>query len=904
MKNQRLQQEILKRLKADFRFKETGSTLTQGVCPGAGCGKKELWTYSENPWVLKCNRLDKCGHEVKVKELYRDLFENFNDRFKPTTLDPMATANAYMDFARGLDSTKMKGWYRQEKYWNPKGVGKTGTATVRFDIDLEAGVYMERFVEPLTIKQDDGSTITRKQHMGGKYSGLWWHPPGMTIDPGDEVWLVEACIDACSLYLSGIKAVATFSAHHYPAKKLEEYKGVNIKWIWALDNDNAGRTAIRKHVRRMEKDGHIFSAALIPSTGRGKKDYNDAHKADELSDKHIEKYSFEGNLLLAKTALDKALMIWARYHRNGFDFEFNNRLFWYGIDIEKYGKAVESITSSDEGHNMTKVEIMEKAAIQSGGLIEIANCYPEFLYFQVNALTDESWYYSRVRFPHGARPVKNTFTGAQLSAPTEFKKRLLSIAAGSLYTGGKGQLDYFLKRKLEGIKTVDTVDFIGYSKEHKAYVFNDRAIVEGNVVEMNDEDYFHLGNTSLKSLNQSVQLTIGEQSDYNSDWVQMLWESFGAKGMVAVSFWLGSLFAEQIRGIHKSYPFLEIVGPPDAGKSTLLEFLWKLVGRLDYEGFDPSKSTMAARARNFAQVSNLPIALIEGDRDEDTAKAKGFDWDELKTAYNGRPFRARGMKTGGNETYEPPFRGAIVIAQNADVNASDAIQSRIVHIGFDRSTHTETSRKAAERLENTPLEQVSYFLQMACMAEKKIIETVRLRKPFHEKELILHEGIKPGRIAKTHSQILSLTDALADLINLTDQQRKEMHSTVCELAIERQKSVVADHPLVAEFWETYDYLNPGKNGGQRLNHARDPNRIAINFNDFVRLAQREGQQIPAIADLKRHLKSSKTRKFLDTRTVRSALQDDFGQSRDLTLRCWIFEQDPRQGQTQEMFDNE
>jgi len=60
----------------------------------------------------------------------------------------------------------------------------------------------------------------------------------------------------------------------------------------------------------------------------------------------------------------------------------------------------------------------------------------------------------------------------------------------------------------------------------------------------------------------------------------------------------------------------------------LIEFLWKLLGRSDYEGFDPSKSTLAARMQNLVQVSNLPVVLIESDREGQAAK-KGFDWNYL-----------------------------------------------------------------------------------------------------------------------------------------------------------------------------------------------------------------------------------------------------------------------------------
>ncbi|WP_299144704.1 hypothetical protein, partial [uncultured Vibrio sp.] len=67
------------------------------------------------------------------------------------------------------------------------------------------------------------------------------------------------------------------------------------------------------------------------------------------------------------------------------------------------------------------------------------------------------------------------------------------------------------------------------------------------------------------------------------------------------------------------------------------------------------------------------------------AKQKGFDWEETKPLYNGRSVRSRGMKTDGNQTYEPPFRGALVIAQNAPVDATPAVLERILHLYMSRT---------------------------------------------------------------------------------------------------------------------------------------------------------------------------------------------------------------------------
>ncbi|TRP44087.1 hypothetical protein, partial [Salmonella enterica] len=74
----------------------------------------------------------------------------------------------------------------------------------------------------------------------------------------------------------------------------------------------------------------------------------------------------------------------------------------------------------------------------------------------------------------------------------------------------------------------------------------------------------------------------------------------------------------------------------------------------------------------------------EGDRTTDNAKQRAFDWDELKSLYNGRASRAVGIKSNNNETYEPPFRGSIVIAQNADTDGSKAFLERIIHIYTDK----------------------------------------------------------------------------------------------------------------------------------------------------------------------------------------------------------------------------
>lgn len=95
-----LHADITRRLMQDFAFKARKEWLREGKCPE--CGKKELYTKTEAPWVLWCGRRDKCGAEIHVKDLYRDLFESWSDRYQSTETEPHAAAEAYLMHARGF----------------------------------------------------------------------------------------------------------------------------------------------------------------------------------------------------------------------------------------------------------------------------------------------------------------------------------------------------------------------------------------------------------------------------------------------------------------------------------------------------------------------------------------------------------------------------------------------------------------------------------------------------------------------------------------------------------------------------------------------------------------------------------------------------------------------------------
>ncbi|MEI7050506.1 bifunctional DNA primase/helicase [Pseudomonas koreensis] len=900
----KLRAEVLRRLESDYELKHRPSTVYMrgGKCPA--CNKKELYTNHINPWLIICGRESKCGQTWHVKEIYDDLFDDWSGRAPSTDQHPTATARAYLEFARGFKLELIQGWYTQDTFYSPEL--DAGSATVRFALDK--GGYWERLID----RPHRFGKQKARFKKGDSYKGVWWCPPCVDLLAVDELWIVEGIFDAIALVHHGIAAVSAMSSGAFPEESLKELArlrgGKLPRLVWALDNEPGAHKYTKRWVRQSRGLGYQCEAAQIPQPADGRKvDWNDLHQRwafidgeserAEQREKDLDTARYHGALLIAESASEKGVLMYEWRERHEFHFGFESRLYWFKMDLEKFNKAMQALESSErhEDQLLNDKQRRDKALRQCGGVVEIANCYPQALYFQRNEVTDESWYYFRVDFPHDSGSVKNTFTGGQVAAASEFKKRLLSMAAGAVFTGSGQQLDKIMKDQLFGLKTVETIDFIGYSKLHSCYVFGDLAVRGGIVSVVNKEDFFEFGKLRLKTLQKSIAMHIQRDAkEYRTDWLPMLWLCFGAKGIVALAFWFGSLFAEQIRAQYKSFPFLEVTGEAGAGKTTLLTFLWKLLGR-EHEGFDPSKSTRAGRQRAMGQVSNMPVVLIEGDRNEpDKAHAKGFDWDELKDFYGGGTLGTKGMKTSGNETYEPPFRGAIAISQNADVSASEAILTRIIKSHFARPEVTTESRAAADNLNLIPVEQLSHFLLMAVRAEAQVMAKFAERVLVHEQHLRKLKDIRVERIIKNHSQLMALVDCLRLVCPLDDNHVATTQQALMTMALERQAAISADHPLVAEFWEVFEYLESLGEGPQ-VNHSTDPKLIAINLNEFAEKASEHRQNLADLKTLRGLLVNSRSRKWVETnKAVYSAVRASQAAgnamfNKPTTVRCWIFQ---------------
>lgn len=890
-----LHRDLLLRLKTDFGLQVKGTYLRNGRCPSehGGCGKKDvLWSNAEKPWILRCGREDKCGETFAVKTLYPEIFDDWSKRHIKTPEAPNAAADAYLSHARGFDLIGLRGLYTQESYHDRKL--DIGSATVRFP--LPGGTYWERLIDQPGRFGDKKANFA----FGGSYKGEWWSMlPIEKLAAADSIWLVEGIFDSIAMVKTGKQAaVSLMSCNNYPASALEALRRAAAdlgkkppKIIFAFDVGKAGVSYTRKFVKQAREDGWIAGAAQVRPDGEGeKRDWNDLALADELKPEHLADYLYNGDVTIASDASEKAMLIYKRNRYASFPLVFGGRQLWATFSIERINAVQQQWMESDDPEfaafkDMSPADRWDKAAAEAIDVTELANCVFRTLYFQKDAALEEGAYFLRVDFPSDRPTVKATFSGSAVTTSGEFTKRLASVAPGALWTGSQHQIARLMQMQWGKIRTVEAIQHTGYSIDHDAYIFGDIAVHRGRVYNPNEDDYFILGKRSVKLRTTDRVLRITYDADkLELSWVKDLVTAYRAKGVVVLAFWVLALFAEQIRSMQDSLAFLEATGLPGTGKSTLLEFLWKVSGRSNYEGFDPTKATSAGIARTMGQVGNLPVVLIEGDRSKDSPHAKRFEWDELKTAYNGRAVRTRAIANGGMETFEPPFRGAIIIAQNDVVEGSPAITERILGIHFDKSHFSEAGKTAAERLSAVPMEDISGFPVHIVRREKEILERYRAAFAHHEAAMLKHPGIRNGRLAKNHAQLAAMLDAMRLVVRtLSDADVAAAHAAIVDMLEQRQKAVETDHPHVEWFWERVDHMRAleGPAIERPINHSRTPDVLAINLVQFEQRCGELNQRMPCAAnELKRLLRSSKARKFEAVKTVNSVT--------DKSVACWVF----------------
>lgn len=697
----------------------------------------------------------------------------------------------------------------------------------------------------------------------------WWKPNDLIIENEENVIITQRIADAKALIEAGHCAVAVLDLNKFPLASFLPYFGKKIKWLIGYDRDKKTQSYIETLRELLEKSTE--KAALIAISEEDPK--NDWANCKKLSDKHITRYINLGGIIGAKNK-EEVCFYTFKLHDEKIRhcvIDYKNSTYSCDIDMDSYNGIAELTAFLP----ITNIKRIYEAKLN-------------YLYHQEPENGEDGRYVFRVDFANFAPSKELVLSHTAFVSGAKFKESALKVA-GMMFDGETRDVNFLYKKWMANWKkTVKTLDYIGYNKETKAYIFNDYAFQAGKVIPLNTEGYFHLpSGHSVKTLMECGQtLNLTKPIDWFNDYKL----AYHKVGLVALAWHTGSLFAEQIREKHASYPFFELYDQEGGtGKSHLVEVLSKLMGR-DYTPFNPMTSRPAARMRRFADSSNLPIYCNESENEDRKPHTANFSWNELKDAYEGKGIRSIGIKSNDNRTKTPPFRVTLMIIQNVPVHADGPFLQRMISQVMTTKHHTIEGRHADMRLMQAHKDELSGWLVNVLTQEQAILKRFFNRYAVHNAKLQHNPKLKSQRIMHNHAQMMALIDCLDLVTPISEQTQNTMLEHIEKMAEEREVFLKKDHPLVQQFWDNYHYLSScieltdadGFPILDPLNHSNNPQEIAINLNDFRRYCFEKRQEMPDEKELKRHLSTGVTHKLIEAnRAICSRITKK-------TSRVWVF----------------
>jgi hypothetical protein len=862
----------------DLDFEDIGKKyLQKGKCPS--CGEREIFIARGQPFQLKCNRLNHCQYEEKTRERYSYLFENLSERFPKTEENPNATADAYLQRNRGFDISQMKGWYTQGRRKLKNG---EWADTVRFAV---CDGHWERLIDATAVKANGGKKAGIKKGMS--YLADCWIPPGMTIDKGDRIYVVEGIFHAIALWLAGFKAVASISANNFPWNLIEAHKGKSIVWVIALDDDPAGHLMTTKYLRQIREQKEIGWVALA-----GERDWDDVYRDGQLDQVFMTEAEYQGRLFTAENTNKLAYLMYLRRPAPFFLMEFRNRLY--------SARVHQSDLTTDLGED--KLEGNREIFLKHVKIKQVANCIPNLEYLEKDIVTNEQRYFFDFKFPDKSRSCKAPLSPNAITDPRGFARSLLEHTPGGNFEGGEAVLTLlkakWLNDEHRAVRTVRSLPFVGYDESCGLYCYPTFGFHQGKELPVNSHGFIDINGNGVKTTLANFTLERGK--DFDPEWFTDYLAVNGLNGLAILAWWTATYFVQQIGEKQASFPFLEFTGKPGAGKSTLLRFLWRLTGRENYEGIQPSGtgSSLIGLSRSLADVSNLPVILIESDKEYTDSQGRKvtvqFNFDELKRFFDYHAtIRVTGAKTTGNETRSTYWRGALGISQNNSVDSSEATLSRIVELHATKDHHTLALKPLADRLKSMSAKDLGGYLRRCLAFEQQWLTRYFESFPRFEQRLQAVTAITEARIVTCHAQVLAAAYATQALFpDWTDANLESLAKHLELRAIARQQRCKSEPADAAAFWQVYHYLNErvvkiSDSAGEReeihetLNHSAERGVVAINIEHFQEACRKAGQEVLTRVQLQRALPQSTTYKFLETRKAYSRIERR-------TINCWLF----------------
>ncbi|WP_183003594.1 hypothetical protein [Achromobacter sp. UMC71] len=264
-----------------------------------------------------------------------------------------------------------------------------------------------------------------------------------------------------------------------------------------------------------------------------------------------------------------------------------------------------------------------------------------------------------------------------------------------------------------------------------------------------------------------------KKDHYPAICANLFWDAFGPEGIAALAYWYGAQCSSGLMHEWTRFPLMQVSGAPGTGKDTLIEFLWKLLGRDCYLGWMPHKMTASALARNLAENDSRPVVLIDLEPD-----AQGV---ELINVFAGNVPHDVSAHTSGQPTRHYWFHGAALFVAESQRSLPTELQHRMVNVQL-----CHRSKAAGTQLGMVPVDLLAAFSRDAQRSANTGAGLIARRAMKYRPTLTDRYGLTDQTLLDTYSRVMGMVDALTLVVPLSSAQLRTTRNLVAHAGSQQQ----------------------------------------------------------------------------------------------------------------------
>ena len=758
--------------------KLNGKYIQNLECPS--CGNREAYANASKPSALYCNRKNKCGstNEIEARKIAPDLFQDFHKKHPPTKSNPRATAIAYLK-SRGLNPDDVEFEQKQIK------VDGKGYQSVGFRLDKDT--INHRLIDY------SGKDKTRNY---GEYSGKIWKKKKLNFK--QPIYITEAVLDSLSLIQgAGVQSVSCLSSGHIP-KEFYQSLPEHAQIVLAFDNDKAGREATSKHRNFLIEHSSIEKSNVSVSLPPSGKDWNDMLQDVGEEMKLSEHVEWEWCEWRGKLLVEDMSGTFEEYRTIYSERYSSDHGLYLGFLIFRGETWLTSKKIKNEKVNL------ESTRLLNGKLTLLYDLVDDSLPYEIKARHRFKWE------PRDGKLSLLEMNSESFGKPESFGTKMLAYRG--VFYGNPTQLKRYIENLFEQKPPrIRQLIAFGYDPKSHCFVYTHRLYdADGKRFEVGNDAYFDKQKLS-PFLEKSSIPKIGEL-DY-STLLDHLYGAFGNRGLLALGFWVASIFSHVVFEEFRFFPFLSLYGDPRTGKSFLVLLLNRLFG-LDMEGLPATKdNTSKGEKRRMSQFSSMVIPMLEAQEG-----STRFDFNDLLPMYNRNPAQTRAATTNNNETIEIPFHATLTFVQNHEQFKTRAAMERVVSIPFADTDITDESFEHFQKLSEFSPENLSAFGDHI-LKNRKYFEVDIVNAVQSFSDLFVEKGVRARRIAENHAIAFTGFALLNSLIEWkTEDDVRSLTEYMIQLGKTKIETARSETPNADIFLEMLENVADGKGVKRKENN--------------------------------------------------------------------------------------